>query len=157
MNLKSLLFFAVFLSPFVFSAQTLNPVKWQAQYTDLANNEGEITITANIEKAWHIYSQDTTSAGPIPTSFNFTPGSNFKLIGKTIEAIKAKEEFVKAFEAKLHIFEEKAVFKQKINRLNNKAFTILFKLEYMTCNDMQCLPPKTVELNVAAPAVSVKK
>jgi hypothetical protein len=156
MNLKSLLLFLVFSSPLIFLGQVLNPVKWQAQYSDLTNNEGEITITATIDKAWHIYSQRPTDAGPIPTSFVFAPGKDFQLNGKTAEE-NPKEEFVKAFDAKLYVFEGKAVFKQKIKRLNTKPFTTLIKLEYMTCNDMQCLPPKTIELNVTTPAVIAKK
>lgn len=156
MNLKSLIVLLSFLGPFLGFSQTLNPVKWQAQYSDLPNNEGEITVTATIDKNWHIYSQKATDAGPIPTSFVFSPAKDFQLIGKPVEE-NAKEEYVKAFEAKVFVFEGKAVFKQKIKRTNLKAFSSLVKLEYMTCNDMQCLPPKNVELSISATAVSVKK
>lgn len=134
--------------PFLFKAQAPNPVKWDAFYQEMPNgNEGMLIITAHIDKNWHIYSQRPTNDGPIPTSFTYTPAGDYVLIGKTEEE-NAKEEFVKAFEAKLYTFETTAIFKQKLKRTNLKAFVTRLKLEYMTCNDMQCLPPKTVELTV---------
>lgn len=144
---KLLLFFSLFASLLSFS-QAPNPVKWEAIYSSINSDEGEIIITAKIDKGWHIYSQNIApDAGPIPTSFNYTPGTNFELVGKTIEG-NAHEVFDKAFDTKLLIFDDKAEFKQKIRLKNSKGFTTIVKLEFMTCNDMQCLPPKTIELLV---------
>ncbi len=143
------------LCPLFFIGQTQNPVTWTGSYTSLNESEGEITITANIEMGWHIYSQRLTDAGPINTSFTFTPAKNFELKDKTTEE-NAKEEFDKAFEAKVFSFEGKAVFKQKIKRLNPKQFTTVVKLEYVSCNSTMCLPPKVSELSINIPAF-VKK
>lgn len=144
---KLLFFFSLFASLFSFS-QAPNPVKWEASYSSINADEGEIIITAKIDKGWHIYSQNIApDAGPIPTTFNYTTGTNFELVGKTIEG-NAHEVFDKAFDTKLLIFDDKAEFKQKIKLKNSKGFTTIVKLEFMTCNDMQCLPPKTIELTV---------
>ena len=150
MNIKSLLILGVFFVPFVTVSQILTPVKWDGHYKELSNGEAEIIITANIESHWHIYSQRPTDAGPIPTSFVFSEAKAFQLIGKTEEE-NAKEEFVKAFDAKIFVFTGKAIFKQKIKRINLKSFSTVVKLEYMTCNDEKCLPPKTVDLTVEVP------
>lgn len=146
-------FALVLFNIFVFSsfAQTLNPVKWAAKYNDLGNGNGEIIITATIDKGWHIYSQRPTEDGPIPTSFVYNLANDFTLVGKTEEQ-DAKEEYVKAFEARVWVFDNEAVFKQKIKLANKSGFTTKVKLEYMTCNDIQCLPPKTIELDVNVPA-----
>lgn len=149
--MKKITVFLIALLPFFGFSQALNPVKWQAGFTALPNNEGEITITAHIEKNWHIYSIKPTDAGPIPTSFVFTPGANFELMGKT-EETNAHEILDKAFDAKLWIIDEKGVFKQKIKLKNAKGFNTIIKLEFMTCNDIQCLPPKTVDLSLNIPA-----
>ena len=45
----------------------------------------------------------------------------------------------------LKFFADKAVFKQKIQILSNKDFTITGSLEFMCCDDKQCLPPNEVE------------
>lgn len=133
-----------------FSQIPLNPVTWKATYTDLPNNEGEITFTATIEKKWHIYSQRPTDAGPIPTNFSVTPSNDYTALGKVQEE-NAHEEYVKAFEAKVFVFENQAIFKQKIKHTNKKAFIIKASLEFMTCNDSQCLPPKTVTFDITIP------
>lgn len=123
-----------------------NPVNWSATYKSINSTEGEIIIKAFIEKGWHTYSQRPTDAGPIPTSFKFTDSKQFTLVGKTEES-NAHEEFVKAFDAKIFVFNGTAEFKQKV-KLLSKAPTITFNVEFMSCNDQMCLPPKTVELSV---------
>lgn len=131
----------------VFAAQPQNPVTWMASYKALSATEGEIIVTALIEKDWHTYSQRPTEAGPIPTALAFKPGTQYKLNGPTTET-DAHEEFVKAFDAKIFVFTDKAEFKQKITHNAKGAFIIPFTVEYMCCNDRMCLPPKTVELSV---------
>lgn len=133
------------------SQAPLSPVSWSVSYTDLPNNEGEIVFKAKIDPKWHIYSQRPTDAGPIPTSFNITPGTGFELVGK-VQENDAHEEFVAAFDAKVFIFEKEAVFKQKVKRKSTAGAKLSASVEYMTCNDRQCLPPKTVDLSVDIPA-----
>lgn len=148
MKKTALIIFASLFFLFNLNAQQQNPVKWTAIYKSINATEGEVVITANIDKGWHTYSQRATEAGPIPTTFEFIKNSNYELIGKTEES-NAHEEYVKAFEAKVFVFSEKAEFKQKV-KLKNKGAAIGLKVEYMSCNDNMCLPPKTIELNVKA-------
>lgn len=136
----------LFLSLLSFGQQQ-NPVVWQANYKSLSASEGEIVISAVIQNGWHTYSQRPTEAGPIPTSFSFAPSTQFQLVDK-VEETDAHEEFVKAFDAKIFVFTGKAEFKQKIKITAKSGFVIPFKVEYMCCNDMMCLPPKTVDLSV---------
>ena len=129
-------------------SQTQNPVKWSAVYKSISATEGEVIITAVLDKGWHTYSQRPTDAGPIPTSFKFTASKDFELEGKTEEG-NAHEEYVKAFEAKIFVFNGRAEFKQKI-KVKKKGASIAVKVDYMCCNDAMCLPPKTVDLTVKA-------
>lgn len=149
MKNRFLLFYVCLLFGLVTKAQiqTNNPVTWHAVYAPVSAMEGEVVITASIEKNWHTYSQRATDAGPIPTSFVYTPDKSYTLIGNTIES-NAHEEYVKAFEAKIFVFTDKAVFKQKIKRNAGQPFSLKLKLEYMACNDAMCLPPKTEILEV---------
>ena len=133
----------------------LNPIKWNAVYSPLSNLEGEIIITATIENKWHIYSQRPSDAGAIPTSFTITPNSKITLIGK-VEETNAHEIYDKAFDAKVFTFEKEAVFTQKIKCNSKETIIVKITLEYMTCNDMQCLPPKLVDLIVTIPSNVLK-
>lgn len=141
-----LLALSIFAS-FASHSQTQDPVHWNISYKALSASEGEILITASIDKGWHTYSQKETEAGPISTTFTFPAASNYKLEGKTEES-GAVEVFDKAFDAKIYTFSDKAEFKQKIKLIGKPGFTLAFKVEYTCCNDNRCLPPKTVDLSV---------
>ncbi len=145
--MKSLfILFSLIFGSIALNAQEINPVFWTCSYQAISETEGQIIIRATIEPGWHTYSQRPTEAGPIPTSFTFASSPAYQLVGKTIES-DAHEEFVKAFEANIFVFHDQAEFKQKI-KLNKKgSIDIKLSLEYMSCNDMMCLPPKTVELS----------
>lgn len=142
----------VLISVLGFSQNPLEPVTWKASYHDINSKEGEIVFTATIAENWHTYSQKATEDGPVPTSFTVSTTSDFQLNGK-VEESKAHEEYVKAFEAKVYIFDKEAVFTQKIKRLNDKAFTIKSYVEFMSCNDMMCNPPKILPFTVEVPAI----
>jgi hypothetical protein len=145
--MKKLISFSLLLfAAFSLSSQVQNPVSWKAEYHQLNATEGEIIIHATIEKNWHTYSQKVTSDGPVPTSFSFTP-KGYELVGK-VEESEAHEEFVPAFDAKIFVYTDKAEFKQKVKLTSKSPVTASFKVEYMSCNDKMCLPPKTVDLSV---------
>jgi hypothetical protein len=144
-----LVLFSLF-TVFGISQNALKPVVWHVSYIEKSGTEGEIIFKAVIEKKWHIYSQRPTDVGPIPTSFTVTPNSNYELVGKVIEK-DAHEEFVAAFDAKVFVFSGEAEFKQKVIRKNKKGFTVNTSLEFMTCNDVQCLPPTTLNFVVSIP------
>lgn len=144
-------FFLLLSAAFSFTATSLRaqqePIRWTASYKSSGAGEGEIVIVAAIEKSWHIYSQNATADGPVPTSFTFPQGKNYELQGKPTE-IGAHELFDKTFDARISSFSDKAEFRQKIKYTRKPGFSIPFKVEFMSCNDMMCLPPKTVDLSV---------
>jgi thiol:disulfide interchange protein DsbD len=150
--MKKTCFLTLLLAPLLFFGQAMNPVKWEAKYTESSNGEGEIILTASIEKGWHMYSIHLNpEAGPVPTSVTYSPGSNYEITGKTTEE-GVKEEYDKMFDMKIGSFDGKAVIKQKIKRKNLKEFQTPLKIEYMVCNDKQCLPPKTIDVILTVPA-----
>jgi hypothetical protein len=131
-----------------------DPVKWTYSYEASKENpaEGWIVLKATIENKWHIYSQRPSDDGPVATAFSFNPDSlKYKTEGKTEEPAGEKK-MDEAFGAEVISFSESAVFRQKIKRSSKTSFTISGSLEFMCCNNMQCLPPKTVQFTVAVPA-----
>lgn len=130
-------------------SQGQNPIVWQAVYKSISAAEGEIIITPKVEKGWHSYSQKVTADGPVATTFKFTESKLYTLVGK-VEETNVNEEFDKAFDAKIFVVTDKSEFKQKVKLAGKTAANIAFKVEFMCCNDMMCLPPKTVDLTVKA-------
>lgn len=126
----------------------LEPVKWAYSVENVNDNEATLVIKATIEKGWHVYSQYIKEGGPIPTSFKFTPSKDYKLIGQVVELPKAKSGNDKNFDNMLISWHENtAFFRQKI-QLNRPKTIVEGVLEFMVCNDRQCLPPTEVSFKI---------
>ena len=93
--------------------------------------------------------------GPVATAFYFDPGA-FEAIGKVKEAGDKKEGFDKVFEMNLTKFYKKAIFTQRV-KVTDYSQPIIGYLEFMTCDDSRCLPPKEVdfEFTLEVPAGKV--
>lgn len=138
----------VSFSAFIANAQILNPVKWMAEQKQVKGNEFEITLTAKIDKGWHIFSQTLPeTATPIPTEIVFEKSSAYKLVGKTTE--HSTPHFMKDVDevTQLKMYEGTAVFKQKIQLTADKA-VVKGSITYMCCDDHQCLPPNEYNFEI---------
>lgn len=139
-----LLLILLFISTFSsIKAQILEPVKWSFKVDRISDKEAELQFVATIDKHWHVYSQIVPPLGPRPTIFTIDKGTEFKLKGKVVEPTPI-EEYDPNFEMKVKYFAMKAVFRQKIIISSPNAFTIKGVLEFMCCDDHQCIPPTEV-------------
>ena len=146
--MKKLLFIIplMFIGVFV-NAQILDPVIWEFSQTKISESEVELQFKASIEDHWHLYSQFTGQfygdEGPIPTSFVFKESENFEKLGETLEEIPM-EVFDPIFEMDLKYFEGLATFSQKIKILNSNPFIIEGEINFMSCDEVQCIFPMPV-------------
>jgi thiol:disulfide interchange protein DsbD len=126
-------------------SQILDPVDWEFAYNKTGTMQYELVFTAKIENRWHLYSQDIPDGGPIPTSFSINESDNFELVGNVEEISEAEEKYDPSFDMNLKLFSDKAVFIQKVKLISDGPVTILGSVEYMSCDDQRCLPPKDEE------------
>jgi len=121
------------------NAQILKPVKWTIESKKLNDKEFEIVYTAKIDNGWHLYSQFIKPKGPNPTIFNLKESTKFTQIGKVAEekGYVVNDEF---FKMEVKCFKDKAVFVQKIRKVNNGKVAIIGEIEFMSCNDVTCVP-----------------
>ena len=126
-------------------AQIHNPVKWSTKAVKISETEYELIATAAIEGKWHLYSQSVPQDGPVPTKFVFEGNSNYLKKGNTIEG-EGKTIDDPVFQMKIKYFKQKADFKQRIKLKTKTSFTVKATVEFMVCNDSQCLPPNEVDL-----------
>ena len=143
----------VFLSLFAVTigfSQIHDPVKWSTSVEKISETEYNLLINASLEKNWHLYSQNVPEDGPIPTSFSFETTNDFEIIGKTSEE-KGHTVNDPVFEMKIKYFENKATFKQRIKVISKKSFDIKGAVEFMVCDDANCLPPTDVDLSFTIP------
>ncbi|PCI08573.1 MAG: thiol:disulfide interchange protein [Flavobacteriaceae bacterium] len=139
--------FLVFLFAVNLNAQILDPVTFTTSVEKISDTDYNLVVTATIESGWHLYSQDVPEDGPIATAFTFTDdNSKFQLVGKTAEG-KGHTIDDPVFQMKIKFFENTATFKQHIRLLTNDKIDIVGEIEFMVCDDTQCLPPTYKDLS----------
>lgn len=124
------------------SSQKSSPVSWVFSAVRSGGNEIELKAEATMKDDWVIYSQDTESGGPIPTSFTLD-NTNIVLDEKS----RFISEFDEIFEVSVKKFKKYAVFSKKIQG-DFRNGLIQGSVTYMTCDGQKCLPPATVEFNI---------
>ena len=140
-------FFLFFCLLFSTNIDAQNPVKWDFAAKKIQDVEYEITFTAKVDQGWSIYSQHTDPSGPIPTAFIFEENTNLEFIGKPIETGKKKEAFDELFGVNVIKFSGIVNFTQKV-KVKNGAKAVSGYLEFMSCDEEKCLPPKEVTFNI---------
>ena len=138
--IRKILVMLLLATSVVCSAQIQNPVKWSFTSRSTGVGEAELVLTATIEKGWHLYSQFIEEGGPVPTSFKFEKSADYELVGKVKETSTVIKAFEKAFNMNIAYFANKAVFVQKI-QLKKAQVAVKGSVEFMECDDEQCLPP----------------
>jgi len=144
---------AVLFSTFLFvtiAVSAQNPVTWTFTSKKLTDNSYEIHMTATIEKGWHLYAQsqpEDAVAGP--TVFTITSNPLIELVGKIKEDGKLEKFHDKELDISANQYSKTVDFVQTI-RLKGKVKTSFSgSVEYQTCDDKKCLPPKTINFKVA--------
>lgn len=126
-----------------------NPVTWQWEVKEVGAGEYDLIFTADIEDGWSVYSQYLESDdGPVATGFYFDEADNYTLVGKNEESGNVSTKYDKVFEMTLTKFRKRGIFTQRI-KVTDISKVITGYLEYMTCNDERCLPPKAVDFKFA--------
>lgn len=133
------------------NAQLYDPVSWSFSAEDIKGKEATLVFTANIEPGWHVYSQFIEEGGPIPTSFTIENGKGFTLKGSVIESPKAISAFDPNFNMQIAWHKTKVRFSQKI-LLSEPVVQVKGMLEFMVCNDTNCLPPEEVPFTIRVDA-----
>lgn len=128
-------------------AQIQEPVTWSYAAKKTSATEATVYIKATIEDGWHLYSQFVKDGGPVKTTFTFPKSAAYTLVGTTTEP-KPITKHEATFNMNVSYFEKSVVFQQKV-KLKGKTAVVKGKLEYMVCDDKQCLPPSEVEFSVA--------
>jgi len=136
--MKKLLSLLLLITTISYS-QILEPVKWSSEAKKISETEYDLIITATIEPNYHLYSQKVPEDGPLPTIFIFEKNENYELIGKTTEE-KGHTVYDPVFKLKIKYFDMKTTFKQRIKLKNKNNFKIIGEIEFMTCNDSNCVP-----------------
>ncbi len=124
--------------------QVLDPVKFTYNVIKKGNNQYEVHIKTSVDPRWHIYSVNNPEGGALATSVAFINASK---VGKAKEIGKLKTIFEKEFNVNQKFYENTVEFVQLVKLLPGNK-NISGNIEYMVCNDRQCLPPKKTSFEI---------
>ena len=129
------------------TAQILDPVIWEFSQSKISQSEVELQFNASIEDHWHLYSQFTgqyfSDEGPIPTSFTFNE-SDFFIKQDSVLEEPPIQDYDPIWEETLKYYEGEVTFRQRIKLLTKDPFNITGEINFMLCDEVQCVFPMPV-------------
>lgn len=131
-------------------AQRLDPIQWTYTAKKIADKTYEVHLTATIQNTWHLYSQlQPADAINQPTEIIFKKNPLIAMDGKIKEV--GKMELFKDEKLKISAnqYANKVDFVQKVKLKSNTKTNLVGSVEYQTCDDKKCLPPKKIDFTVA--------
>lgn len=141
------------LSSFVLLAilvKAQNPVTWTFTSKKTSDKQYEIYMTATIQSGWHLFSQtQPEDAIAIPTTFTLNNNPLLALDGKIKEVGKMEKFRDEKLDISAHQYSNTVSFVQKVKLKGNAKTNITGNIEFQTCTDEKCLPPKTINFSVA--------
>jgi Thiol:disulfide interchange protein DsbD, N-terminal len=145
---KLLVFIGVLFTAHSLHAQ--NPVSWNFSSKKVSDKTYEVHFTASIQSGWHLYSQDQPDdAVAIPTSVSINNNPLLKMDGKIKEIGKMEKFKDKTLGISAHQYSNKVDFVQVVKLKASAKTNVSGNIEFQTCDDKKCLPPKTVNFNIA--------
>lgn len=127
------------------------PVSWQFSSETTADGQVLVHLTAICEEGWHIYALTLPrDDGPLPTVIRNTGAGAYEVAGPVNEP--APEEVDDPnFGMRVRYHAGTVTFTLPIKRLTDQAFEVTGEVEFMSCNDHTCLPPRTEKFTVPIP------
>lgn len=145
---RFVLLFALFFITAAAMAQKNDPVQWNFTAVKKYDKTYEVTFSALVSKPWHIYSQTTPKGGPVPTKITYKTNPLVVVSGTAKESGALKQIHDKFFGVDVKYFSDKVDFVQTVTLKANAKTNIAGTIEYMVCNDEECLPPKKVPFDL---------
>ena len=128
----------------------LNPVSWNFSVKKIADKTYEVHLKASMQSGWHLFSQtQPDDAIGIPTGISFNPNPLITVVGRPVEIGKLEKFKDLKLGLAANQYSSSVNFVQKIKLKSNVKTNISREVEYQTCDDKKCLPPKTINFSVA--------
>jgi len=124
-------------------------VKWTFSSKKIAENTYEVRMAAEILGKFHLYAQEPGVEGPLPTSISFSANPLLTLNGKVKESGKLIKKYESAWPGNVNYYEKGVEFIQVVKLKANAKTSLNGKVEFIVCDDSQCLPPSEVNFKIA--------
>ena len=130
-------------------AQSGTKVKWDFIVKKIGDKKYEVRMIANIQPGWHLYSQtQSKDAIALPTTISFAKNPLLVVSGQPKEVGKVTDAFDRATNSRSRFYSNKVEFVQVVTVKSNVKTSITGDVEFMVCDDKQCLPPDKTKFSV---------
>jgi hypothetical protein len=129
-------------------AQISDPIKWTFSAKKKAANTYEVVMSAVFAKPWHLYSQTTPDGGAPPTRITFKKNPSLTIDGKVKEVGSMKTVYEAVMQSQVKYYYEQVNFVQIVKVKGNIKTNLIGEIEYVVCDDKQCLPPANKAFNI---------
>jgi thiol:disulfide interchange protein DsbD len=146
-KISLIIWFSLLFSGLTLNAQILEPVKWAFSLNQLSETEYEIIADATIDEGWHLYSSNIPEGGPIATSVTIVNSGENVNAGTLREEPEADVQYDQAFDMELSWFSNEARLILPVTVTNSDVSGLEGYVEFMACDDEQCLPPDRVDFS----------
>lgn len=123
-------------------------VKWNFSSKKVNHKTYEVRLIASIDGNYHIYAQNVGVEGPVATSFKFNKNPLVVLNGKVKEEGKQIKKHEEVWDGNVNYYEKKVEFVQVVQLKSKVKTNIGGTVEFMVCDDKQCLPPSEVNFKI---------
>lgn len=129
------------------------PVKWSVASAPKQVRAGQlfrVTLIAKVAEGWHLYSIQKKEGGPIPTTIT-VPGPQWFRLAGAVEPPVGITSFDEGFDMEVETYMGEAEFIVPIEVLRDvkpEELKLKIAARYQVCDNRECMPPKTVELEV---------
>lgn len=130
-------------------AQSGTKVKWDYVVKKTGDKKYEVRMIATIQPGWHLYSQTQgEDAIALPTKITFAKNPLIIVAGLPKEIGKVTDAFDKATQSRSRFYANKVEFVQVVTLKSNIKTSVAGDVEFMVCDDKQCLPPDKTKFTV---------
>lgn len=130
-------------------SQIVEPVKWAWDAVMTDNAHGVINLTATIDKGYHIYGFKEYADGPAPTVIKFDNADGIVYDGPLTVSVEPERKVDNTFNLLLEMWSGTVTFSQPFIVEDPTAMTVIHgSVRFMSCNDVNCTPPKTERFNI---------
>ncbi|SDD09442.1 protein-disulfide reductase DsbD domain-containing protein [Niabella drilacis] len=129
-------------------AQT-DPASWKFSAKKISEKVYEVQMVATLKGGWHLYSQtQPKDAIAYPTKVDFTNNPLIVRTGGVKEVGKMEKFHDASTKSTTHQYSNTVTFVQRVTLKAAAKTSVSGTVEYQTCDDKKCLPPKTLPFNI---------
>ncbi|MGM0377504.1 MAG: cytochrome c biogenesis protein CcdA, partial [Bacteroidota bacterium] len=149
MKILKLSFLFAFLAGLIsLNGQVLEPVEWEFSVNEISDTQVEVIAEATIDEGWHLYGADLPEGGPVSTSLNLIDSDDYSAGGSVRQEPEPDLQHDPNFDMELSWFSDDARLILPVELNGEDVSAIEGYVEFMVCDDEQCLPPERVDFTL---------